>query len=63
MNGAVPASHVARQWFVPDDGIDRHVIVTNIQHYLGKDVTMRSGKGTGENEACSFVACNSVELC
>ncbi|KAM0712110.1 hypothetical protein Q7P37_011204 [Cladosporium fusiforme] len=41
---------VARQWFVPGDGIDRHVIVTDIQRYLGNDATVRPGKGTGENE-------------
>jgi hypothetical protein len=41
---------VARQWFVPGDGIDRHVIVTDIQRYLGNDATVRPGKGTGEND-------------
>ena len=43
-------SDVARQWFVPGDGIDRHVIVTDIQRYLGNDATVRPGKGTGEND-------------
>jgi hypothetical protein len=45
----MPNSDVARQWFVPGDGIDRHVIVTDIQRYLGNDATVRPGKGTGEN--------------
>jgi hypothetical protein len=44
---------VARQWFVPGDGIDRHVIVTDIQRYLGNDATVRPGKGTGENDVGS----------
>lgn len=43
-------SDVARQWFVPGDGIDRHVIVTDIQRYLGNDATVRPGQGTGEND-------------
>jgi len=41
---------IARQWFVAGDGIDRHVIVADIQRYLGNDATVRPGKGTGENE-------------
>lgn len=45
-----PNSELARQWFVPGEGIDRHVIVTDIQRYLGNDATVRPGKGTGENE-------------
>jgi hypothetical protein len=40
---------IARQCFVPGDGIDRHVMVTDIQRYLGNDATVRPGKGTGEN--------------
>lgn len=43
-------SDLARQWFVPGEGIDRHVIVTDIQRYLGNDATVRPGTGTGENE-------------
>jgi len=49
----MPNSDVARQWFVPGDGIDRHVIVTDIQRYLGNDATVRPGKGTGENTVWS----------
>jgi hypothetical protein len=40
---------IARQWFVPGDGIDRHVVVTDIQRYLGNDAVVRPGKGTREN--------------
>lgn len=43
-------SDIARQWFVSGEGIDRHVIVTDIQRYLGNDATVRPGTGTGENE-------------
>ena len=39
----------ARQWFIPGHDIDRHVIVTDIQRYLGNDATVRPGRGTGEN--------------
>jgi hypothetical protein len=42
---------VARQWFIPGDGIDRHVIVTDIPRYLGIDATVRPGQGTGENDS------------
>ncbi|EME45805.1 hypothetical protein DOTSEDRAFT_44050 [Dothistroma septosporum NZE10] len=41
---------IARQWFVPGDGIDRHVISADIQRYLGNDATVRPGLGTGENQ-------------
>lgn len=41
---------IARQWFIPDDGIDRTVISADIQRYLGNDATVRPGMGTGENE-------------
>jgi len=43
-------SEPVRQWFVSGEGIDRHVIVTDIQRYLGNDATVRPGTGTGENE-------------
>lgn len=43
-------AELARQWFVSSEGIDRHVIVTDIQRYLGNDATVRPGTGTGENE-------------
>lgn len=46
----MPSGDIARQWFVAGEGIDRHVIVTDIQRYLGNDATVRPGKGTGENE-------------
>ena len=41
---------VARQWFIPGDGIDRHVISTDIQRYLGNDATVRPGMGNGDHE-------------
>ncbi|KAI7182670.1 hypothetical protein KC352_g23114, partial [Hortaea werneckii] len=41
---------IARQWFVPGDGIDRHVISADIQRYLGNDATVRPGVGTGQDE-------------
>lgn len=43
-------SEIARQWFVPGDGIDRHVISADIQRYLGNDATVRPGVGTGEHQ-------------
>ncbi|GAB7359616.1 hypothetical protein MBLNU230_g6799t2 [Neophaeotheca triangularis] len=41
---------IARQWFVPGEGIDRHVISADIQRYLGNDATVRPGLGNGSNE-------------
>lgn len=41
----------ARKWFIPGHDIDRHVIVTDIQKYLGSDATVRPGRGTGENDS------------
>ena len=41
-----PQGEVARQWFIPGEGIDRHVISTDIQRYLGNDATVRPGVGT-----------------
>jgi len=41
---------IARQWFVPGEGIDRHVISADIQRYLGNDATVRPGQGTGEHQ-------------
>ncbi|CAK4030245.1 Hypothetical predicted protein [Lecanosticta acicola] len=41
---------IARQWFVPGEGIDRHVISADIQRYLGNDATVRPGVGTGEHQ-------------
>ncbi|KAF2725253.1 hypothetical protein K431DRAFT_99567 [Polychaeton citri CBS 116435] len=41
---------LARQWFVPGDGIDRHVITGDIQRYLGNDATVRPGVGNNEHE-------------
>lgn len=41
---------LARQWFIPAEGIDRHVISADIQRYLGNDATVRPGPGTGEHE-------------
>lgn len=40
----MPAQELARQWFIPGDGIDRHVISTDIQRYLGNDATVRPGR-------------------
>ena len=34
---------IARSWFVPGEGIDRHVISADIQRYLGNDATVRPG--------------------
>lgn len=45
---------IARQWFVPGDGIDRHVISADIQRYLGNDATVRPGLGTGENQVSAM---------
>ncbi|KAK3649640.1 hypothetical protein LTR56_006823 [Elasticomyces elasticus] len=41
---------IARQWFIPGDGIDRHVISADIQRYLGNDATVRPGVGNGDHE-------------
>ena len=41
---------IARQWFVPAEGIDRHVISADIQRYLGNDATVRPGLGTGQDD-------------
>lgn len=46
-------AEIARQWFVPGDGIDRHVITGDIQRYLGNDATVRPGTGTGTDEVRS----------
>ncbi|KAM3416324.1 hypothetical protein BST61_g7929 [Cercospora zeina] len=46
----MPPQEIARQWFVPGEGIDRHVISADIQRYLGNDATVRPGVGTGENQ-------------
>jgi hypothetical protein len=35
------------QWFVPADGIDRHVITADIQRYLGPDALVRPGESDG----------------
>lgn len=43
-----PQGEVARQWFIPGEGIDRGVITADIQRYLGNDATVRPGIGTGE---------------
>ena len=40
------AQGVLKQWFIPGDGIERSVISTDIQRYLGNDATVRPGKGT-----------------
>lgn len=45
---------IARQWFVPGDGIDRHVISADIQRYLGNDATVRPGQGTGDHQVRLF---------
>jgi hypothetical protein len=44
------AREIARQWFIPGDGIDRHVISADIQRYLGNDATVRPGVGNGDHE-------------
>jgi hypothetical protein len=46
---------IARQWFVPGEGIERQVISADIQRYLGNDATVRPGAGTGV-EQVSFDA-------
>ncbi|WPH05097.1 Hypothetical protein R9X50_00799800 [Acrodontium crateriforme] len=40
------SSQNQREWFIPGEGIDRDVISTNIQRYLGNDATVRPGLGT-----------------
>ncbi len=40
----MPGQELARQWFIPGDGIDRHVISADIQRYLGNDATVRPGR-------------------
>jgi hypothetical protein len=39
-----------REWFVPGSGIDRDVITSDIQMYLGNDATVRPGTHTGTYE-------------
>ena len=34
---------IARSWFVPGEGIDRHLIAADIQSYLGNYATVRPG--------------------
>ena len=46
----MPAQDIARQWFIPGEGIERQVISADIQRYLGNDATVRPGVGTGENQ-------------
>ena len=46
----MPGGEIARQWFIPGEGIDRHVISADIQRYLGNDATVRPGQGSGENQ-------------
>lgn len=36
------------EWFVPNDGIAREVITTDIEGYLGPDALIRPGSGTDE---------------
>lgn len=50
----MPAQEIARQWFIPGEGIDRHVISADIQRYLGNDATVRPGLGTGENQVSHY---------
>lgn len=42
------SNSILRNWFLPGDGIDRHVISADIQMYLGNDATVRPGMGTGD---------------
>jgi hypothetical protein len=58
----MPAQELARQWFIPGDGIDRHVISADIQRYLGNDATVRPGRGTGNNEVSHLTSRLSPSL-
>lgn len=56
---------IARQWFIPGEGIDRHVISADIQRYLGNDATVRPGQGTGNDqvrEACSNLSIHMLTV-
>lgn len=54
----MPAQELARQWFIPGDGIDRHVISTDIQRYLGNDATVRPGRDkVSRSRMPCFVVC------
>jgi hypothetical protein len=53
-SSAIMTGEIARQWFVSGEGIDRHVIVADIQRYLGNDATVRPGLGTGDNEVRGY---------
>lgn len=55
---SIMPQEIARQWFVPGEGIDRHVISADIQRYLGNDATVRPGVGTGDNQ----VSCSAAQL-
>lgn len=48
------SSQGQREWFIPGDGIDRDVISTNIQRYLGNDATVRPGLGNTGPEQVSL---------
>lgn len=41
---------IVKEWFIPGDGIDRQVISSDIQRYLGSDATVRPGIGTGQDQ-------------
>lgn len=43
-------SQLARNWWIPADGIDRSVISADIQRYLGNDATVRPGTGNAPGE-------------
>lgn len=38
------------RWWVPGTGINRSVITSEIQQYLGADALVRPGKGNGEHQ-------------
>ena len=53
----MPGGELARQWFIPGQGIDRHVITADIQRYLGNDATVRPGRGTEPTNEVSPTGC------
>ncbi|GAB7366648.1 hypothetical protein MBLNU230_g8630t1 [Neophaeotheca triangularis] len=44
------SGQLSRQWFVPGEGIDQHVISADVQRYLGDNATARPGMGNGSYE-------------
>jgi hypothetical protein len=43
------------RWWVPAEGIGRHVIQDEIRRYLGPDALVKPGQGMGENMVCPSI--------